>query len=41
MNLVDFIVACAAVVALWSIASATEDAADELARIRRLFEEDV
>lgn len=40
MDLMDFILAAVAVVALWSIASAAEDAADELARIRKLIEEE-
>lgn len=40
MSLVDFILAAIGVWALWAIATAAEDAADELARIRRLFEDD-
>ena len=40
MGLIEFILACIATVALWSIATATEDAADELARIRKLMEEE-
>jgi hypothetical protein len=40
MGLIDFILAAIATAALWSVASATEDAADELARIRALMEEE-
>jgi hypothetical protein len=40
MGLVDFILGAIGVWALWSIATAAEDAADELARIRNLMEED-
>jgi hypothetical protein len=40
MGVADFIVACIAAWALCAIATATEDAADELARIRALLEED-
>lgn len=40
MGIVDFILACLATLALWSIAMATESAADELAQIRKLMEEE-
>jgi hypothetical protein len=40
MNIADFILAAIAAWALCAIATATEDAADELARIRHLLEED-
>lgn len=40
MGLIDFILAAIATTALWSIATAAEDAADELARIRKLMEEE-
>lgn len=40
MSVADFIVACIAAWALCAIATATEDAADELARIRKLLQGD-
>lgn len=39
MDLVDFILVACGVLAMWNVASAAEDIADELANIRRIVDE--